>query len=79
MFATQRTSQRAERASKHSSEQSDIVRVGKKVFASLCDTPLGLTMTFCSAWAQGRPSPAWTCERRGWCISCRPAAQSSLG
>ena len=36
-------------------------------------------MTFCSAWAQGRPSPAWTNERRGWCISCGSAAQSPLG
>jgi hypothetical protein len=30
-------------------EQSDTVRFGKKVFASFCDTPLGLTMTFCPA------------------------------
>jgi hypothetical protein len=40
------------------SEQSNTVRFGKKVFASICDTPLGLTRTFCSAGVRGRPLPA---------------------
>ena len=39
----------------------------KKVFASFCDTPLGLTRTFGSARAQGRPAPTRTHGRRSQC------------
>jgi hypothetical protein len=44
---------------------SDTVRFGKKVFASFCDTPLGLTMTFCPARVRGRPSPP-DMREEGW-------------